>query len=98
MVSKLTGNINGETVIFENKGDIWSADVPNMPNGKYVIELTAYDEAGNSAFKTAVLFTVNTEYIKVEILSGYYCEFLGDDYKLVIKEEEACIDGVVGYE
>lgn len=91
MVTKLCGKVNGEAVIFENKGDNrWSVDVPNMPNGKYVIELTAYDDAGNSTYTTAILFTVDTSGIRIEWLySDYYCELLDGVYNLkLIKGKE----------
>lgn len=53
MVVRLEGEINGESVVlYRNKDspgspEIWDAVIPATLNGKYVIGLTAYDEAGN---------------------------------------------------
>lgn len=56
MVVRLEGEINGESVVlYRNKDspgspEIWDAVIPATLNGKYVIGLTAYDEAGNIGY------------------------------------------------
>ena len=51
MVVRVEGIINGDKVIFEREaGDQWMATVPESLNGVYVVNLTAWDEAGNVAY------------------------------------------------
>lgn len=51
MVVKLTGKVNGETIIFERKaGGLWVTAIPRVKSGAYAVELTAVDEAGNETF------------------------------------------------
>ena len=50
MVVRLEGNVNGESVILTRSADsldLWKSVIPATLNGRYVIGLTAYDEAGN---------------------------------------------------
>ena len=50
MVVRLEGNVNGESVILTRSADsldLWESVIPATLNGRYVIGLTAYDEAGN---------------------------------------------------
>ena len=93
MVVKLVGNVEGQNVIFtRDKGDIWIAEVPAQHSGRYVIELTAYDEAGNMAYRTDVLFTYDPLAMKITIEPlPYRCILLGGNYDLeVIKRGDAC--------
>ena len=58
MVVKLEGTLNGSPIVFERKqGDWWESTVPAVPNGTYVVELTATDDAGNRAYATKYLLT-----------------------------------------
>lgn len=56
MVVRLEGNVNGESVILTRSADsldLWKSVIPATLNGRYVIGLTAYDEAGNvSSYST----------------------------------------------
>lgn len=50
MVARVEGIVNGDPVIFSRVvGDQWEAQVPASLNGTYVLEMTAWDEAGNVA-------------------------------------------------
>lgn len=50
MVSRVEGIVNGDPIIFSRVvGDQWEAQVPASLNGTYVLEMTAWDEAGNMA-------------------------------------------------
>lgn len=50
MVIRVEGIINGDNVIFSRvAGDQREAQAPSSLDGAYVIEMTAYDEAGNIA-------------------------------------------------
>lgn len=47
MVVKLTGSINGTAITLEREsGDRWTAIIPSIPSGVYIVDLTAWDEAG----------------------------------------------------
>lgn len=60
MVVKLTGKVNGETIIFERKaGGLWVTAIPRVKSGAYAVELTAVDEAGNETFCTKYILTVD---------------------------------------
>lgn len=51
MVVRVEGVVNGDPVIFQRKvGDQWEAQVPASLNGTYVLEMTAWDDAGNMAY------------------------------------------------
>lgn len=48
MVIKVEGNVNGYNVVFQKvAGDQWQAKVPSNITGIYIVEMTAWDEAGN---------------------------------------------------
>ena len=67
MVVRLEGEINGESVVlYRNKDspgspEIWDAVIPATLNGKYVIGLTAYDEAGNIGYYDLASMRVTLE-------------------------------------
>lgn len=53
MVTKVIGKVDGQEVIYErSEGDLWKVTVPLDLDGMYVIEVSAYDEAGNISFCT----------------------------------------------
>ena len=70
MVVRLEGEINGESVVlYRNKDspEIWDAVIPATLNGKYVIGLTAYDEAGNIGYYAAYIITVDLASMRVTL-------------------------------
>lgn len=68
MVVKLTGKVNGETIIFERKaGGLWVTAIPRVKSGAYVVELTAVDEAGNETFCTKYILTVDLGALTVKL-------------------------------
>ena len=55
MITKVIGKVDGKEVIFERaEGDLWNTTVPLDLDGMYVVEVTAYDDAENVAYKDAV--------------------------------------------
>ncbi len=47
-MQKVIGKVDGREVIYERStGDKWTVTVPLDLDGMYVVEVTAYDEAGN---------------------------------------------------
>ena len=84
MVVRLIGKVEGQDVIFTRlKGDIWTAEVPAQKSGRYVMELTAFDEAGNIAYCTDVLFSYDATAMKFTIEPlPYQCTYINDDYEI----------------
>ena len=51
MVVALRGTINGNIISFARaQGDRWEAIIPKSLNGAYVVDMSAVDEAGNTAY------------------------------------------------
>lgn len=51
MVARLEGKVDGRDVAFVRKrGDVWEAIVPADLDRTYIVELTAWDDAGNYCF------------------------------------------------
>lgn len=68
MVTKLTGRVNGCELIFERAyGNVWTGEVPKSPFYRYVVELEAWDDAGNMSFVTRMLFSVDPETLCVHM-------------------------------
>ena len=69
MVLRLTGNVDGRTVLFhQGEEGVWHGTVPLDLDGTYVIDLLAVDEAGNSSYYATVLFTVDPERLHMAML------------------------------
>ena len=95
MVVKLEGKIDGVTVIFEKMpGGWWNADTPRHLNGIYVLEMTATDAAGNQAFVTRYIMTVDTGALRVFLRPcPYSIELLPDGYCLSVQNDwEVTVD------
>lgn len=68
MVVRLEGKIDNQTVIFRHKqGDEWEALIPSNMSGIYIVELTAYDEAGNKGYALKYLVTVDIGQLSIKI-------------------------------
>ena len=94
MVVRLIGKVEGQDVIFTRlKGDIWTAEVPAQKSGRYVMELTAFDEAGNIAYCTDVLFSYDATAMKFTIEPlPYQCTYINDNYFSELSESSFCIE------
>lgn len=95
MVVKVIGKINGGDIIFNRseKEERWKAAVPLDLDGEYVVELTAFDEAGNISYVTKMLFSVDPVNLTISVAPlHFYAEliethdlvFMGDKYILQI--------------
>lgn len=68
MVVRLIGKINSEPVIFERKnGDRWEAIIPGVPSGVYIVELSAFDEAGNMAYISRFLLSIDLTALCIKV-------------------------------
>ena len=62
MVVRLEGKVQGQDIIFKHvEGDNWETVIPPSLNGIYIIELTAYDDGGNSSYTTRYILTVDLD-------------------------------------
>lgn len=83
MVVKLTGIIEGQSVVFERvNGDEWQATIPATLNGAFAVELTAIDAAGNVAHIAKYIVTIDMDALYVHIeLCKYSAELLPFEYE-----------------
>lgn len=73
MVARVVGEVNGQSIIFEidEKGS-WNAAVPFQEDGEWVISLYAYDDAGNMAFVTRILYAISGHELTIKVLDKGY--------------------------
>ena len=61
MVVKVIGKTDTFTVIFDRIDEKrWNALVPANVAGEYIMDLFAYDDAGNVGYMATAMFTVDT--------------------------------------
>lgn len=99
MVVKLTGSINGTEITLEREsGDRWTAIIPSIPSGVYIVDLTAWDEAGNFAYMTKYIITIDLTAMCMRVRieeydalqdqgKDYLCRTGTDDFSVQIQEE-----------
>lgn len=82
MVVRLEGSVNGENVIFQRVyGDVWETSVPSSLDGTYVIDMTAYDEAGNEAYWAKYILTIDLTSLCAHLTKHpYQAEILPEHY------------------
>lgn len=87
MVTKLTGNVNGNAVIFERiQGDKWRITVPRDLSGTYIVDLLAEDEAGNETYWARYILTVDLTALCVHLVPcPYQVEVLPERYYATVK-------------
>ncbi len=90
MVVRLIGKVESQDVIFtRSKGDIWTAEIPAQKSGRYVMELTAFDEAGNIAYCTDVIFTYDVTAMKFTIEPlPYQCTIIDNYYEIDFAKQD----------
>ena len=68
MVVRLEGKVQGQDVIFNRvQGDEWETVIPPSLNGVYIVELTAYDDFGNTSFMAKYILTVDLSCMTVKL-------------------------------
>lgn len=102
MVARVEGIVNSDPVIFNRVvGDQWEAEVPSSLNGTYVVEMTAWDEAGNMAHKSMYLLQYDPINLKSKLIPfpysscfekeiSYCSNVLVSDYFAVLENETSC--------
>lgn len=73
MVTKVVGEVNGQTIIFKlNEKGSWVATVPFQEDGEWIASLYAYDDYGNVAFVTKILYAISGHELTIKILDEGY--------------------------
>ena len=88
MVAKLIGTVNGQEIIFDHQGgDTWTCTFPASGTYETVVELKAFDEAGNFCYtaKYCLLLDLNALVVKLLPLN-YWLTLLTDGDGLVCVE------------
>lgn len=91
-IKKIIGKVDGSEIIFrKDSSGLWSATVPKDMGGEYVVEIKAYDEAGNYAYSASMLFIVDPSTLEVKFIPLQYSyRFLDKNYnKKMIAQEFA---------
>lgn len=66
MIAALTGKCNGAEVLFSRSEDgKFRCAVPEEKSGTYVVELSATDQAGNTAFFASILLSYDPATLQV---------------------------------
>lgn len=80
-------------IIFDFIGeDKWKGDIPSNLLGEYYIDLYAYDKAGNVAYMSKALFTVDVNNICIHLIKNDYDVSISfaDDFECKVKEVLKC--------
>lgn len=101
MVVKLTGDVNGDDVIFRRvQGDEWEATVPASLNGTYVLDMMACDEAGNATYWARYIITVDLAALRVTLrvcpylavlVESYHANLRPASYRAVLMDGGCCV-------
>ena len=90
MVVRLEGKVNGQEIIFQKgEGDIWNGVFPFQEKYEAVIELTAYDEAGNFCYKTCYLLTFDPESLYMKMIPADFWLLQEPEHTMLICVEPA---------
>lgn len=76
-------DINGQrTQLVRANGDIWSATAPSdCPDGSYICAFWAIDDAGNIAYKTAILWIFDGRLTCIRFIEDKYTvKFINYDF------------------
>lgn len=88
----LAKNPNFEIIFEQITDEEWRGDIPSNLLGEYYIDLYAYDKAGNMAFMSKALFTVDVNNICIHLLKNDFDVSISfaDDYECDVKEVLKC--------
>ena len=96
MITQVWGTLGSNKIIFDKTdGNIWKVTVPFMESGEYIVALYAVDEAGNQAYMTTILYTVDLEKLRYEIkMLDYSPQGSMRDYKVILEKLEGSVTSV----
>lgn len=88
MVARLEGKVNGHEILFTRKaGDTWEGVFPVWDKYEAVIELAAYDEAGNFCYKTCYLLAFDPDSLYMRLVPiDFWLEPVLEDTMLLLAE------------
>jgi len=78
-IVKMVGIVDDVEIIFKRDGSDWVTTVPKDLDGEYVISVTAYDEAGNKAYSTSMLFIVDPSTLRMTFAPLNYSHKVTDE-------------------
>ena len=90
MVVCIKGTVNSKPVCFNRADETnWEAVVPaDLENGTYIVEITAFDDAGNQTYHTAQLYIWSKVITSFKILEEPFINtLLCSKYSHILKEE-----------
>lgn len=93
-VARVIGKTDSFEVIFsKTDNDKWTVDVPSNVIGEYIMDLYAYDDAGNLGFMATAMFTVDTTNLcfHIEIFKYHAVICFASDYLCSVKEVLPCV-------
>lgn len=108
MVVRLIGTVNGDEVIFKHaQGDVWETSVPSSLDGTYVVDMTAYDEAGNATYWAKYILTIDLASLCVHLQlhpyqsdvigAGYMADLCGSTYQVSVIDELCAVVDAPAY-
>lgn len=82
MVVELRGKVDGKEIVFERiSEEEWKAAIPRELYGYYVVELEAFDEAGNRAYMTRFLLTIDLDALAIKLVPcNYQASLVGSEF------------------
>lgn len=93
-VDRVIGKTDSFEIIFDKiDNDKWTVDVPSYVVGEYIMDLYAYDDAGNLGFMATAMFTVDTTNLcfHIEILNYTADICFANEYFCSVKEVLPCV-------
>lgn len=90
MVTRVEGVVNGLPIAFQKvSGNMWEATIPGTLNGIYIVEMTAYDDAGNRAYTSRYILMYDPKNICVKLEPyPYDADQTDDNYAFLLEEGE----------
>lgn len=89
-ISIIVGKVDGAEIIFrKDSNGSWNATVPRDLDGEYIVEVKAYDEAGNQAYSASMLFIVDPATLQVNMIPlNFAYRFLDEKFneKMIVSE------------
>ena len=67
-IARMVGRIGSSDIVFYSKDGDWVATVPPGLYGEFIIEVTAFDQAGNTAYSTSMLFVIDPSDLSFKVI------------------------------
>lgn len=93
-VNHVIGKTDSFEIIFDKiDNDKWTVNVPSNVVGEYIMDLYAYDDAGNLGFMATAMFTVDTTNLCFHLAILKYTADIcfANDYFCSVEEVLPCV-------